>query len=686
MRKTFNFLMAFLMLIALFTSCEESSGVATMRINLSSDTSRLIAPDDIPLEVVSYHITGSGPSDATFDITTTKTSTSLSGVAVGKWTINATGLNSLGQAIVTGSTTFTLSVNNPSVIVRLSNLVGEGNLSVSMRWNTEVVSSPHIELELTRQNEEESENITAQMNSAEGSASFTKTGLSAGSYILQGRLYSGDILMSGFTEAVRIVGEATSSKEIEFDLDDFPYAPGTIQLLDQSGVPVECTVEGLSSEVSAGEEVTISLVPSRANLKDLTVKWYVDGEYVATGESVDITFQPGSHRLDAVAYTNKIGSYGSCSISFNALVKTEVGVPGNAIRLDTSTTGLKMGANTVMKFLPDGKLMVISGVHNSLQIASMSRNTIDVDKEYGVASLPSLASDPVGMAYNLMDSSGTYAVVVAMNNPTTSVRFNYHSATGEVEQIEACNGIRTSLNNNPGTYAASVGHVGFDSIMNSFVFLGLNTDGKSNYVVERYVPSLTASKDYAFRAWNVSEQVEDNLAMDMMSATGFAVSPDSTYYLIGNADGNVARLGHRSFPNGAAMKSNYSIPTLDNPKYAGLKKIEFSNSGIAYIMGTDYIAGYNGATDREVFFKKVSGASFSDFTINDVTGNIYILSEDTMELYSYPLNSDGSVGSETIIDTLNSNSDVELSVDGSYLILYSKDAASNIELMRIRVN
>ena len=62
--------------------------MATMRITLNSDTDRLIAPEGIPLDVVSYHITGAGPSGDTFGITTTKTSATLSGVAVGEWNIN----------------------------------------------------------------------------------------------------------------------------------------------------------------------------------------------------------------------------------------------------------------------------------------------------------------------------------------------------------------------------------------------------------------------------------------------------------------------------------------------------------------------------------------------------------------------------------------------------------------------
>ena len=133
-----------------------------------------------------------------------------------------------------------------------------------------------------------------------------------------------------------------------------------------------------------------------------------------------------------------------------------------------------------------------------------------------------------------------------------------------------------------------------------------------------------------------------------------------------------------------AMKSKYSIPSLDNSKYEGLKKIEISDEGIAYMLGDDYIAGYDTSSDKEIFFKTISGASFSDFAINNTTGNLYLLSAETMKLYSYSIDSSGNIGGETVIDTLNSNRNIELSLDGSYLIMYTKENASNIEIMRIR--
>ncbi len=680
---TFMLILAALLLMA---SCEESSSVADMRIVIDSDTSRLIAPEGFPLEVKSYHITGRGPNGDSFSFTTKKSSTTLSGVAVGEWIINATGLNEESTAIVTGSTTFTLSVNNPSVVVRLDSLVGNGNLSISMSWNKDVINNPRIELELTKQNEEQSENLETTMNTSEGTATASKTNLEAGSYILQGRLYSSDILMSGFTEAVRIVGDQTSSSEIEFNLDAFPYAPGSIQLLDQSGIPVECTVEGLSSEVTSDEEIEISLVPERSNLKDITVKWYVDGVLAGSGVNVNLSFTPGMHRLDAVAYTSKIGSYGSCSIAFNALVKTERGVPGNSITIDAATTGLKLGTNTVVKFLPDGKLMVASGLNNTIQIASMLRNSVEIEKEYGISTIPSLSGEPVDLDYVLLDGSGTYAVLVAYNGSGNTARLNYLAPTMELSQIETCDGYRTSFMGNSDKFTTAHGDIGFDEMMKEFVLLAYDADGKTTYLLERYVPSTTADVDFAYRGIDVTSQIEDNLSkpsgsFDTLNSLG--VSIDGSFYLVGNANGNIARLNHKTYAGGNAQKNGYKLPNLTSD-YTGLKKIEFSDyNSIGYLMGTDFIAAYNGNLDREVFFKRISGENFVDFAINDETGNIYLLSEN-MRIYSYKLLGDGNVSEEVIVDTQNISNNIELSVDGSYLVLYSKAAANQIEVMRIK--
>ncbi len=684
MKKAFTVLIVALLAVSIFTSCAESEKVATMRITLSSETSRLISPDGISLDVSSYQITGSGPGGSTFSVTTSKSSATLTGLAVGEWSLVATGYNNSGYAIVTGSTNFTLSTSNTSAVIVLDSLVGNGTLSITMQWDTSVVSRPSLEVELTKQGESSSQAVTTNINTSDGVAYFTLSDLEAGSYILQGRLYSDGILVSGFTEAVRIVADNVASSTIEFSLDSFPYAPGTLQLLDQSGIPVECTIEGLSSEVNAGESVTVTLTPSRSNLGDVTVLWYVDGEYVASGMSAELTFSVGNHRLDAVAYTDKIGSYGSCSVAFSALVKTEVGVPGNAVTIDTSS-GLKLGASTLLSFMPDGKLMVMSGNHDSLQIASILRNTVSIEKEYGTATLSALACDPVDLGYTLIDTSGTYAVLVVMNNSSNSARFNYVANTSEVSQIEQCSGVISSYSGDSTKFGSAVGSVLYDSITKNFAFLAKDTTGKSTYIIERLVEGTSSSKDYAYRGTDLSAQLSSNLGLSMSSIVALAVDPKAAeYYLAGSENGNIVKMNHRSMLSGSVqIKNDYEKTSLTASKYSGLIKILISDNGIAYILGENYIAGYNPDSDTEIFYSNISGVTFSDFVINEVTGNIYLLSYESSKLYSYSMDSGGTLSKETVMETLNASRNLALSLDGSYLILYSKENSASLELMRI---
>ena len=83
-------------------------------------------------------------------------------------------------------------------------------------------------------------------------------------------------------------------------------------------------ITGLEEQVESGKSVTVTLEPNNTTLKDFTVKWYLDGNYIDEGESISFETDSGQHRLDAVAYTDKIGSYGSTGITFEAYDNTAV--------------------------------------------------------------------------------------------------------------------------------------------------------------------------------------------------------------------------------------------------------------------------------------------------------------------------------------------------------------------------
>ena len=260
MRKLTALILLAAAMIVAATSCEERLESATLRVSLQRD--RSIVPENYPMEVTSYRISGEGPESETFSVETSKESVSLEGLVIGDWHILAEGLNANGDVLVTGETDHRLTGTNGSCTIVLSELVGEGSLSVVLNWDPDRISDePSIEIELTPQYGGGSPASIDRdsFSAADGSASFSGEGYPAGSYILAARLYDGTVQVAGFVEAVRIAGDQESAAVIEFDLDRYPTEPGTLELVNSTGVPVVCTIEGISDTVDADIPVTVSM-------------------------------------------------------------------------------------------------------------------------------------------------------------------------------------------------------------------------------------------------------------------------------------------------------------------------------------------------------------------------------------------------------------------------------------------
>ena len=129
MKKLF-IVISILSSIMLLASCEEAQSHGTLRINLASDSSRSILPEDFPLNIVSYRITGSGPAGASLDIETSKTSTTVDGMAVGEWELQATALNENGDALVRGSTEVRITGRSANTTIYLDELIGKGDVTI----------------------------------------------------------------------------------------------------------------------------------------------------------------------------------------------------------------------------------------------------------------------------------------------------------------------------------------------------------------------------------------------------------------------------------------------------------------------------------------------------------------------------------------------------------------------------
>ena len=424
MKKTFSIIALMIIVCIVAVSCETDRSHATMRVILQKD--RSIVPSDYSLEIARYKITGTGPSGASFEVETSKESVSLEGLIIGEWHLAAEGMNANGDVLVTGETTHRLSSSNGSAIISLETLVGEGNLSVVFTWDAERLGNyePRIEVSLTPQYGDRSEKELTQVsfNKIAGTAEYSGEALPSGSYVLSAKLFSDSVQVAGLVEAVRIAGGQTSEGEIEFDLDKYPTEPGSLELVNKTGVPVVCNIEGIEESVSADIPLSVRITCKTDDVSDFQIEWFLNGDSIGEGE--EITFSPklGTHRLDVVASTSRIGTSGSASYNFEAVSASEPGVPSTGELITQIGENVIRGSN-IVGFLPDGNVIIVSNEHSTVTIAEVIRNELNVEREYSFSTLGITGTITALSSERVNDS--LYKVLLANKNPANVYVYNY---------------------------------------------------------------------------------------------------------------------------------------------------------------------------------------------------------------------------------------------------------------------
>ncbi|HKM07299.1 MAG TPA: hypothetical protein VJ869_09925 [Sphaerochaeta sp.] len=451
-RTMTGFLVLMMIVVISFAGCKEEPGRSSLRLTMqgNEDQNRSILPNDTPLEVSRYAVTGEGPQNSTFEMQSTNPTMEVEGLLIGNWTITAVGQNKHGLNLVSGSSTCLLTSEPTNAVIELNSLMGMGTMQIAFTWDNTKISNPSIELWVT-----DSEGVKTKVNPTtsnyiNGSVFYNET-YPAGSYLIQGRLYSGTTAVAGCAEVVRIVGGKTTDGTISLDLDKYPEIPSSLTLINKVGTPIECSISGITTSVPALEELTASvIVPQSENNKDLGVLWFLDGEEISS--SLDCTFTPstGAHRLDLVAKGALLASSGSASISFKAIVS---GTPGNPVLANTvtdNTDGLKITGNTKIAFLPDGKILLASSIHNSLQICRIVRDSLEVIRTYTQAE----GFNTVKITDMLVDKN-TSRVAIADNQGPGITLYQYNSGNASLTKLYSRDNI---------TYKSKTGDTSFASI------------------------------------------------------------------------------------------------------------------------------------------------------------------------------------------------------------------------------
>ncbi|WP_422481044.1 hypothetical protein [Pleomorphochaeta sp. DL1XJH-081] len=473
MRK-FTMLIFGLVILAtiLLAGCEESSNTTTLKLRFlpvearSSSTRDPVSPDGQGLSITSYIITGRGPNDKSFTITTSSAQAEINGLVIGTWQIDVVGMNQQETILATGSASHHLTTKDNAVEVFLDEYEGEGAVAIDFTWGDPEFTSISLDLELRPQGGEQFDVYEGKtIDTANASARYEAV-LQTGSYDLIFTLYSANIKIGGGVVALRILDGMTSSRTISIIVDKVtPEATG-LQIISRVADPVVGEIQGISNEILPNEMVTARFVHSGGGgSTPLCVDWYLDGSNIATGETAEFSTFTGPHRLDVVAQTDSLGSVGSETFPFRATVDPLRGVPRTVeIIVDGETdmfnTPYWLTGVTDTAFLRDGSLLIASS--QGLQVCQIEKDQLIVKESF-------IASDISDIAVDTLDD-----IICTTARSTGKVEFfQYNPAEYSLSKI-------ASLKPTSGTYVwtEDITNVVLDTIANRFYFVDYVVDGE----------------------------------------------------------------------------------------------------------------------------------------------------------------------------------------------------------------
>lgn len=195
----------------------EQSGTGKISVSVSLD--QAIASADLSQEDFSFVIYGSGPGAGTFQVSTGQNvdSATVEDLAFGTWNITVEALYHDGVAdpVSFGDGVAAAEVHPDSTTlcsVDIAPFEGQGNLDLTVNWNSSQVSDPRLEGTLSRIGYDETTSIVFTIGS--GQATAYLEGLDSGIYSLALTLNDGaDYEFGGIADSVRITNALTTTAE-----------------------------------------------------------------------------------------------------------------------------------------------------------------------------------------------------------------------------------------------------------------------------------------------------------------------------------------------------------------------------------------------------------------------------------------------------------------------------------------
>ena len=613
-----------------FGGCkEESAGRSSLHVSMErrSGAEKTLLPNDTPLEVSRYVVEGVGPQDTTFSVMSNTSAVDVDGLLIGNWDITAVGRNSQGVDLVTGSVSVNLTKDPLETVITLDALSGNGMMDIHLQWDASKINNPNLEVWLTDP-EGTTTSLTPTTNNMENGSVVFNGSYPAGSYLLRVKLYSGATAVAGCAEVIRIVGNKTTEGTVALTLDKYANIPATITLVDNLGVPVECSIQGVSEVMQAQVPATATL--SSGESTDLEVSWYLDGEEVSNALSCSFTPASGQHRLDVIAKGALLASTGSASITFKAAVEGTAGVPKIVGLVEDTTGGLYVGKNAHVAFLPDGKLVLASNQHQTIQICRIVRDTLEVVNTYTAAD----GFNAVQVTDIYVDPFTKLVAIADASIPSLSV-YQYDSKNATLsKQFERNNTYYT--NSSPSKTFTSLHHLSKDATTG--ILYALIPDASHVVETNLYAQTAESADPNEYIWWFSDPPVFDTLAISE-GAQSAALADTATGFL---------KLCRKN-DMGALFAQDEHFQSVDTPYLNNIASLEFINDD-QLIYATDNDIGRFAYTSTTWAQKEVFTSSQNDIGVmegitqlitNQNDTMLYVLAKNSKNIISFSLDGFG---------------------------------------------
>lgn len=356
--RHYKIILFFILFMLVLSSCEDNTGVGTLRIQFSGSEVKTIGVSSNIYTPVKYALTGTGPGNKTLSIESNSSLIVRDGVQLGTWTFTGKSYNSDGQVIGTGQTSFTLSAESDLHNLELTETKDNGSCKLTFQWNQEI-SQPRIELSIASVYGTIVIKKTIAASDGSSNTSLTLSDLKPDYYYLSSTLVSNGVVVSSSVEILVIA----SNNRTVGTIDLSNYSSSTTEEMTVMVGKVKGTITTTSNINSSGEIVTFSLQLDKA----LPIKWFLDGQEIAgVNNQVSFTTTPGYHIVNAIALDNENNLAGSGSFKFLSSIS---GKPGS-VAVDTEISNMS-DKSSLFAALPNNKFLILTPTDGKLSLCHL---------------------------------------------------------------------------------------------------------------------------------------------------------------------------------------------------------------------------------------------------------------------------------------------------------------------------